>query len=99
MELKPLPPKSLDVFCDVFDFSKGQADITCPASTYPTACLRACERRGLLLWDIENVNGETKRWCALTPMGATYGCETLALAADGINGGVGTGAIACPDHP
>jgi hypothetical protein len=83
MELKPLPPKSLDVFCDVFDFSKGQADITCPASTYPTACLRACERRGLLVWDTERVGGKTLRWCALTKLGAKVGCESMALVPSG----------------
>ena len=83
MEMKPLPAKSLDVFCSVFDFSKGQADITCPADTYPTACLRACERRGLLVWDTERVRGKTKRWCALTTLGAKVGCESMALVPDG----------------
>lgn len=80
MDFKALPLKSLDVFCAVFDFSKGQADITCPASDYPTACLRACERRGLLVWDTERVKGETKRYCALTPLGAKVGCESMAMA-------------------
>lgn len=79
MDIKALPEKSLNTFCAIFDFAKGEADITCPASTYPTACLRACERRGLIVWDTERVKGKTKRWCALTKLGAYYGCEGLAL--------------------
>lgn len=80
MEVKPLQPKSLDVFCDIFDFVRGQADITCPATDYRVSCLAALERRGLIQWDTERIKGKNKRWAALTELGARYGCEGLALA-------------------
>lgn len=79
-EIKPLTEKTLTVFCAIFDFSRGVADITCPVSDSPTACLRALERRGLIVWDTERNRGKTKRYAALTALGAAYGCETLALA-------------------
>jgi hypothetical protein len=78
-QIKPLAEKSLNTFCAIFDFCKGEPDITTPVSDSPTACLRALERRGLIRWDTERVKGKTKRWAALTETGAKYGCEGLAL--------------------
>lgn len=78
-EIKPLTEKTLTVFCAIFDFARGEADITVPVSDSPTACLRALERRGLILWDTERTRGKTKRFAALTETGAIYGCESLAL--------------------
>lgn len=77
----PLPEKSLDVFCAIYADAKGISDVTRPADGYNNACLRACERRGLIVWDTERTDGKTRRWCALTPLGAKWGCEGLAHVA------------------
>ena len=82
MDMKPLPQPSLDVFCAIYSDAKGRPDTTCPADGYNNACLRACERRGLIVWDTERIDGKTRRWCALTALGAKWGCEGVAHVSD-----------------
>jgi hypothetical protein len=79
MDIKPLPDKSLQHYCDLHPVALASPDTPIDVRHINPSCIRAMYRRGLIEYEFITANNKTEKRILFTKLGLKYGCESLAL--------------------
>lgn len=82
MEIKPLPPKTLAHFYDLYRVASVEPDTPIDVRGINNSCIRAMFTRGLIEYQFLNTNGKSERHVLFTEAGLAYGKNTIALVPD-----------------